>query len=293
MAGIIDAHIHIMPPPRLSKAIKWIKRYIPSLPFDHCLTQQEILSSLDDMGVSRFFNYVFPLRGEETRSLNRFNWELGKNVRKAVCFASIHPDTKNKEKAMEEALTEFGLAGIKLHPFIQDFHPLDSRMEVVYRFLSEVERPLVIHTGFDGFYSARITTRDVEHLLNRFPSLQVVACHMFYPDLEGAFRLLADYPNLLLDGSNVFSGYRQQGGANIFTGTVVKTGNRVSYHVGFHLNLERLERYSDRILFGSDYPLCMNSLERIYSHMAELKISEQARKNIMYNTAFKLIKHSL
>ena len=133
MAGIIDAHIHIMPPLRLSKAIKWIRRYIPSLPFDHCLTQQEILSSLDDMGVSRFFNYVFPLRGEETRSLNRFNWELGKNVRKAIYFASIHSDPKSKEKAMEEALTAFRLAGIKLHPFMQSFHPLGSRMEVVYR----------------------------------------------------------------------------------------------------------------------------------------------------------------
>ena len=283
---IIDSHIHIFPPERMKHAIQWIKRFIPSLPFDHTLTEDEILSHLEEAGISLFFNYVYPLSPAETRKLNRFNYALSKKVSKAICFGSLHPGNDQKPKIIHEALFDFGLVGLKFHPFVQRFSILDRRMDEVYRIIEKLNRPIVFHTGFDRFYGTQMRPDEMEIILGRYPGLVVVIAHMFYPHIDQAFRLLKEHKNVYLDGTNIFSDYREPlNGENIFEGSLVREGGRRCYQIYFHHSLRDLERCSHRIMFGSDYPVAMNDPFKIYAAVRRLGISSSAKKNILEGTA--------
>jgi len=283
---IIDSHIHIFPPKRMKHAIQWVKRFIPSLPFDHTLTEDEILAHLEEAGVSLFFNYVYPLSPAETRKLNRFNYALSKKVSKAICFGSLHPGNDQKPKIIYEALFDFDLVGLKFHPFVQGFSILDRRMHEVYRVMEKLNRPIVFHTGFDHFYGAQMRPEEMEIILTRYPDLVVVIAHMFYPHIDQAFRFLKKYKNVYLDGTNIFSDYCEPlNGENIFEGSLVRKGGKRCFHIYFHHSLQDLERYSYRIMFGSDYPVAMNDPFKIYENVRRLGISSLAKKNILESTA--------
>ena len=287
---MIDAHVHIFPPYRSAGAVRWLKRAIPWMKVDETISETDILETLDFLGVSHFFNYVYPLSPGESRSLNEFNCQLSKRVKKAICFGSVHPGNNDRKEIVEEAILDFGLIGLKFHPFVQGFDILDDRMDTIYQTMERLNRPIVFHTGFDNFYGVRMRPEAMDTLLTRHPELVVVIAHMFYPDIEGAFKLLRKHNNVYLDGSNIFSGYREPAdGENVFEGKLVRDGGTEQYAVYFHHSLKELEEFSHRIMFGSDYPLCMNDLGRIYDTVRSLDISGESIENISERTAMQFV----
>ncbi len=283
---MIDAHIHIFPRYRSEKAIRWLKRYIPWLKIEETESESDILAKLKHCGISWFFNYVYPLRPEESEPLNQYNFQLSQRVRNAVCFGSIHPGNENKEDIITRAIVDLDLLGLKFHPFVQGFNILDDRMHEVYRIMEDLNRPVVFHTGFDRFYGARITPEEMQSILETYPRLVVVISHMFYPLIDEAFRLLERYEHVYLDGTNVFSDYREPAdGENIFDGFPVEESGTKSYRVFFNHPIEELERYSGRVMVGSDYPVAMNCPENIYEHVRMLDIPETTKRDISGDTA--------
>ncbi|MEJ2715647.1 MAG: amidohydrolase family protein [Deltaproteobacteria bacterium] len=283
---MIDAHIHIFPRYRSVKAVRWLKRHIPSLDVQETVDESDILKKLENCGVSSFFNYVYPLSPDETEFLNGFNHELSRRVPKAVSFGSIHPENENKEEIVRTAIIDLDLIGLKFHPFVQGFSILDERMDEVYRTLEVLRRPVVFHTGFDRLYGARLAPEEMEVFLKRYPGLVVVIAHMFYPHIDRAFDLLERYENVYLDGTNVFSGYREPtNGENIFDGFLVEESGTETYRVFFNYPLKDIERHSTRLMVGSDYPVAMNSPEEIYEHVRMLPVSEETRTDISADTA--------
>ena len=115
---MIDAHVHIFPPYRSAGAVRWLKKAIPRAEVDESISETEILETLDSMGISYFFNYVYPLRPGESHSLNEFNYQLSKRAKTGVCFGSVHPGNKDRKEIVEEAILDFGLIGLKFHPFV-------------------------------------------------------------------------------------------------------------------------------------------------------------------------------
>jgi predicted TIM-barrel fold metal-dependent hydrolase len=67
--------------------------------------------------------------------------------------------------------------------------------------------------------------------------------------------------------------------------SVVKEKNKRKFHIYFHHSLEELEQFSHRVMFGSDYPVAMNDLEKIYACVQKMDISLAAKRNITENTA--------
>ena len=281
---MIDAHIHIFPTYRSKKAVEWIKRYIPEINVSETLTEEEIIETLASHGISHFFNYVYPLKPEESRSLNRFNYELSKKANNAICFGSVHPGNADRVEIVKEALLEFGLVGIKFHPFVQRFKVLDERMEEIYNLLEKLNRPVIFHTGFERFYKMRLAPEEIETIARRHSGLVIVVVHMFYPRIDRAFELVKKYENIYLDATNIFSCYEEPpSGENLFEATFVPEKN--AYRIYFHHSVEELENYSHRVMFGSDYPVAMNNLDKIYACMRDSDISATAKENIMEKTA--------
>lgn len=241
---------------------------------------------LKNAGVTHFFNYVYPLRPDESRFLNEFNYKLSQVVDWVTCFGSVHPDNDDLAYIIEEAITKYSLLGLKLHPFVQGFDLSHPKMDEICRIMSELKRPLVIHTGFDQFYQKKLAPKEIERILKKYPDLTLVIAHLFYPKIDDAFCLMKNYENVYLDATNMLSDYQQPAELeNLFEGVPqIRDGKNV-YTICLDKQLHELESFSHRIMFGSDFPVGMNDLGKIYDYVQQLNISEKAMSDLTCNTA--------
>ena len=268
----IDSHVHILPQERLGGLMRWILRLIPAHPVPEEVTAQYILEDLRREGVTHFFNLVYPLKEEETDSLNGFNGRLCSAIPGAIPFASMHQDTPDKASVAEDALKSFPFIGFKFHPFVQGFDPWDKRMDPLYAFLQEAGRPVIMHTGFGDYYGRPMPATELEGLLKRYPRLPFVLAHMAFPEVEAAFSMLEVYPELYLDATLVLPYLRPEcepylaslpGGLGIIDSLI-----------------EGIETHAGRVLYGSDHPAGMGGLSDIYRDLTDLPVSDSLKKSI-------------
>ncbi len=92
---------------------------------------------------------------------------------------------------------------------------------------------MLLHVGTGPVGNEYVGLAHFKKLMQRFPELPVNVAHMGALDYQGFMELLDDHPNLYLD--TAFTFYPGIPGA-------------------FNLNPEYLERYQDRIVYGSDFP---------------------------------------
>jgi hypothetical protein len=267
-----DSHVHILPEERLGGLMRWILRLIPAHPVPESVTARQILDDLRREGVTHFFNLVYPLEEEETDSLNAFNGRLCSAIPGAIPFASMHQDTADKARVAEEALKSFPFIGFKFHPFVQGFDPWDKRMDPLYAFLQEAEKPVVVHTGFEDYYGRPMPVTELEGMLKRYPRLPFVLAHMAFPKVETAFSMLEEYPELYLDATLVLPYLRPEcepylaslpGGLGIIDRLI-----------------EGIEKHTGRVLYGSDHPAGMGGLSDIYRDLTNLPVSDSVKQSI-------------
>lgn len=268
----IDAHVHVLPPKRLAGLMRWIHRAHPQHPVPGDVTENDITADLRREGVSRFFNFVYPLRPDETGPLNDFNLDFCARTPEAVPFGSMHVENPDKPD-IAGALFERGFVGLKFHPFVQKFDPWDERMEELYDYLEEAGRPVFLHTGFEEWYKLDMPPEKLGNLMSRHPKLPAVFVHMMFPALDRAWRLLDEFPNLYMDATNVLAAFRPE------LEPVLRawTGRKDLWEVF----CEGLEKHAGRVLFGSDHPAGMGSLRRIYADPENLGLPENAVKSLV------------
>ena len=284
--AIIDSHIHVIPPARTASLVRWIKRAFPEHPSREDMTPEEVLAELRACGVVRAFNFVFPLKEEETVSLNTFSRDIALRFPMLVPFGSMHVETPRKGEVAEHCLTELGLAGIKIHPYAQRFEVFCREFEPLFETLSRFGRPFVVHTGFDDFYNR---TQDLDYLrriLDRYPEMPVVLVHSLFPRFGLALELLRLHPKVYLDMTNVPSSIRlYQRAPELFAGQQDATGLD-----GEAENFERLlSEWHERIMFGTDHPVGMGSPEQIFADLESFEMTAEAMNNILYATAARFL----
>ena len=272
----IDSHVHILPEERLAGIMRWIKRAFPDHPVSLDVTKEHILSEMKSLGITHFFNLAYPLRNEETASLNAWNIQFCRQTPGAIPFASLHPDTEHKED-IAEILLEEGFVGFKFHPFIQRFDPWDKRMHHLYAYLQEVRRPVIFHTGFENFYGMPMPVSRLQDLLELFPSLPVVFVHMTFPELDWVYGMLDAHPNLYLDATNVLAFMRPR---YKFWAEITPHADKVREDL-----LNGLEKYAGRIFYGSDHPAGMGGLDEIHEDLDGLPINPGAMECLRWRAA--------
>jgi hypothetical protein len=281
---IVDAHVHIIPPERMAGLMRWIHRAFPGHPVPADIDRAGVLADIERGGASRFFNMAYPLKPEETETLNNFNFELTRDLPQAVGWGSLHPENQDCAGITRGCLSELGFIGMKFHPFVQKFSIFDQRIIPVYDTLSEMKRPLIIHTGFDEFYKVSMPAREVRRLISYYPDMPVVISHMLFPDIEGAFDIMEEFPQTIGDLTNVPGALRLLA---------------LSKGLAFHdtpqlLALEkRIPAFADRLLFGSDHPAGMGGYGEIYRDFHQMRISERDRELIMRVNAEALVERYL
>lgn len=158
-----------------------------------------------------------------TRTLTR--------VPQIIPFGTFHPDDPNWLGEISR-LRAAGIKGIKLHPEFQGIDLADPRLNP---FFEEVAPDfiLTIHMGDAIVSEANLSTpRKLRHILDRFPKLRVIAAHLGgYCFWEQSYQELAGQ-EVYFDTSSALSYINPE----MFRRIVSKHG-------------------TERLLFGSDYPL--------------------------------------
>jgi len=267
----IDAHVHILPPRRLAGLMRWIRRANPQHP----------VPGDGSEGVTRFFNFAYPLAPEETDPLNEFNLDFCSRVPEAVPFGSMHVENPDKP-ALASELFERGFAGLKFHPFVQKFDPWDERMEELYEYLEETGKPVFLHTGFEAWYGMEMPPDKLEGIMRRHPKLAAVFVHMMFPAIEHAWRLLEEFPNLYMDTTNVFAAFRPA-----FRPLLEAWTGKKDLREAF---CEGLEKHAGRVIFGSDHPAGMGTLRDIYAEIENFGLPENVRMSLVCEAPMNLLR---
>jgi uncharacterized protein len=282
MHPIIDAHVHIMPTARIAGLMRWIRKAFPDHPVDPNIDEGGIVSDLSDNGILFFFNYVYPLKADETDGLNEFNKELSRRLPHAAPFGSLHLDTVDKQAVTRRCIEDHRFVGLKFHPFVQRFDPADERMFIVYELMEQYGRPVVLHTGFEDFYRMKMPPADIERILRRFPRLVLVLSHCLFPHFREVRALMEQYPGVWLDATNVF------GALNYVALVTGPTGGRGWSETG-DLFRGLVTDFTGRTLFGTDHPVGMGDLGMIYGDLAAFGLPDEVTRAIVWDNPLDFI----
>jgi predicted TIM-barrel fold metal-dependent hydrolase len=276
--SMFDSHVHILPKGRLKGLMRWIHKAMPGHPVAEGVTAEEITGQLKGHSIRECFNLVYPLFTEETDHINNWNLDFCQASEGIHPVCSLHIETPEKEKTAED-LFQRGSLGIKFHPFIQKFNPSHESFTSLYRLMNSMKMPLFLHTGYDDWYGDSFPVSDIESIVSAYPDMPVILVHMIFPHIKEAFQLLKNNGNVILDCTNVPGSFIYAREKNIpLPKELVE--NFIS----------GIEKNSTRVMYGSDHPVGMGSLEDIYRDLAELNLSAEAYDDVTGSTARKLLK---
>jgi predicted TIM-barrel fold metal-dependent hydrolase len=155
-----------------------------------------LVDSMDTYGIDHAA--VFTLDGffEDVR---RHNDELARfaaaHPGRLTAFATVYPRHPGSAAEIRRAVTELGMKGVKLHPWLQGFSPLEAYMEPVAQACVELGVPLIFHDGTPPYS----TPLQLGLLAERHPELTVILGHSGLLDLwPEALAAARRSPNLWL-----------------------------------------------------------------------------------------------
>jgi predicted TIM-barrel fold metal-dependent hydrolase len=185
-----------------------------------------------------------------------------------IAFGCMNPITTPDLLKKYESDLRRGIRGYKLYPADHNYHPITDDLVRFYQRLESDGLILMFHTGATGQEDGVDEYGDpaiFRPILDQFPSLTVVMAHAGKGSpiyCKEAERCALQYANCYLDTA------------------FIAAEKLLVYQ-------PNLEKFSDKILFGSDWPAGVRSLSGhiadlrhsgISSHSLELILSANARK---------------
>ena len=226
---VLDAHCHIYPPAIAAKAAKAIGAF-----YNHessCTgTAEEIIEINKEAGIDMSLVQSAATVPHQVASINEFiAATVNKYPENFVGFGTLHPDSENSEKEIEQLIT-LGLRGVKIHNDFIRVAVDDKRMDKIYRLCAEARLPLLLHTG-DSRYDFTNPDR-MEKVLTANPDLTVIGAHFGgWSVWKEASERLSKFDNLLVDCSSSTA------------------------YISPELARELVRIYgAHRVMFGSDFP---------------------------------------
>ena len=265
---IIDSHVHLFPD-SLFDAI-WEQF---SLKYGwtvlHQFYHEKCIEYLRERDVSLivFSNYAHK-RGV-AEGLNEWNTRVIDRFPGVYCFGAYHPDDEYALKIAEGFLRHPKVLGFKLQHLVQGFYPDDERLFPLYEMIIESEKRILFHIGTAPFGSDFVGIKQFEKVLRRYPNLPVTVAHMGAYEYEGFFELLGAHPKLYLDTTYAFL---------------------PEIPMFYNLGPEYLERYKDRILYGSDFPNVIFPREVEIENLLHFKLSQEFYTKVFWENGLSLIK---
>lgn len=260
-----DCHTHLFPADRMGGLMRWIHRAVLNFEVPVDITADQAVADLRNAGAARWANLLFPIGPGEAPGLHAWGRVLADRVPEITPFGGVHAEDPDPLAVVQEAVEEFGMAGLKFHPMVQRFDPWDPRLAGVLTYLNDSGLPIYVHTGYDEWYGHDYDRDGMEEMLGRYPSLPVVLAHVGFPDLEWGFSLADRFAQVWLDMTNVPGSLLHMD---------VPEGLLTVLHSG-------LESHRDRTLMGTDYPAGMGRLDQILGQFRSVGIDDATLEHVM------------
>ncbi len=260
---VIDAHCHCYPAPIAAKAAKAIGVFYGGV--SSCVgTADEIIELQKEAGIDLTLIQSAATVPHQVDSINKFIADtVNEHPANFVGFGTLHPDSENSEKEVENLLA-LGLRGVKIHNDFIGIAVDDPRMDRIYRLCADAHLPILLHAG-DDRYDFTNPNR-MENVLKNNPDLTVICAHMGgYTVWDEASKRLAKYPNLMVDSSSSTLYFTPEFGH------------------------ELVRRYgAERVMFGSDFPYNRPSEE--LERLLKFDLTDEEYRLILGENAKKLLR---
>jgi predicted TIM-barrel fold metal-dependent hydrolase len=154
-----------------------------------------------------------------------------------IGFLSVDPTQPGWEEELREGRELHGLRGIKLLPMYADFYPQDERLDPLWKYATEHQLPVLLHTGTTFVSKAPLECtlpRHLDAVARRFPDVKLILAHLGHPYEGETAVVIRKHPNLFADISALV--YRP-------------------WQLFHSLMLVHEYNVWDKVLFGTDYPV--------------------------------------
>ena len=257
---IIDSHCHVYPDKIAQKASDATATFY-ELPPSLDGRISTLLEHGERAGIEHFIVQSVATTPKQVSSINNFIAQaVAESGGRFTGLGTLHPDSEDMKADVDEIIA-LGLKGVKLHPDIQKVKLDDPRMHKMYE-LCEGRLPMLLHTG-DCRYDNSNPNRLIP-ILEKYPNLTVIGAHFGgWSIWEEATKQLYTYKNFLVDCSSSL------------------------YAISKEKAKELILAYgTDRVLFGTDYPLW--TPEEEIDRFMSLDLTDEQREDILYNNTAKL-----
>lgn len=263
MQKVINSHCHIYPEKIASKAVEGIKNFY-DLNMSLNGRTDDLIKDGSKVGVVHYLVHSVATTPKQVKSINEFiSYEVKSHNGLFTGFGTLHPDSDDIEGDFNY-LCDLGLKGIKLHPDFQLFALNEKKAFDLGEVIAAGDVPLLIHCGdFRYNYS---NPEQLIPFLDNFPDLTVIGAHFAgWSMWEDATRQLSGRENLYVDLSSSLYALSAE------------TANELIHAYG-----------TDKVLWGTDYPMWDSVSEMEYFNMIDL--TDEERSMILYENAAKLLK---
>lgn len=263
MNKIIDAHVHTYPESVAEKAAKNLGEFY-NVTVQCSGTYDDLKRRAVETQTVGFFLLAVATAPRQVVKLNTKTAELVKLSRaqgfETIGFGGMHQDYAEVRSEVARCET-LGLAGIKIHPDIQQVDIDDPRLFPLYDELQSRGMKLYLHMGDERPQYRYSRPSRLAKVLDMFPGLVVIAAHFGgYRAWDEAKEYLWGRENVWYDASSTFWDVDTKKATEFVRGCGV-----------------------ENVLYGSDYPVI-----RLEDHLAlfmKLDLTEDERKAILYENA--------
>lgn len=253
--AFVDGHAHIYPEKIAEKAGQSISDFY-TIPKTGGGPVRHLLESTVNSPVTHFIVHSVAVKPGNVENINNFIANECKEHPQFIGFGCMHQDYEDMEAEVNRMI-DLGLKGVKIHPDIQHVNLDDPRLMKLYEII-EGRIPAVIHTGdyrFDFSHPRRL-----KEVLKSFPNLVVDAAHF------GGWSI----PEL---------GYDLLGNENCYVDT-----SSSSFMMGARRMRELINLFgTERVLFGSDYPLFASQDEAKF--IQNIGLSDEVFEKVTWKNA--------
>lgn len=262
---VVDIHVHIYPNKISERATQSIGRFY-SIPMDvQNGSVEEHARTTAGTPITHSVVYSVAVKPGTVQSINDFIATEVREHDNYIGFMAMHQDYPDPEAEIKRAMS-LGLCGIKLHPDTQEVDMDDPRLMPVYEIAEDLHLPITIHCGdyrYDWSHPRRL-----KRILHAFPNLVVNAAHFGgWSIFDYALEFLEDESCFLdMSSSMRFLGPRRT--------------KELVYAYG-----------TDRILFGSDFPMWEPAAE--YRIFSSLGFSDDELEDMCWHNAERFLNRTI
>ncbi len=255
---VIDTHTHVFPQKVATRAADNITNYY-NLPRQGDGSVEGLLAGSRTFADMRYVISSATLNPAKPTVGDDYMLEVASGDDRFIPLCSFHPAMGVEASVAElDRCFALGAKGVKIHSDFQRFFvDADDAMEV-YRHIAACKKPIIFHVGDPNTDFS--TPKRVRNIIDRIPDLTVIAAHMCgYSAWDEAKKYLI--------------------GTQVYTDT---SEALLGMSPAELCELIRMHG-SDRVMFGSDYPLW--NPDYAFAQIDELPLTETEKEQIYYKTA--------